>query len=126
MRVYTDACAVVHEGDTVRYVRWHWSRDGKDNRFYEKAGTVVEVLPNRPGAVGVHFPHYAKGVNVLATADDLRMVACPHEGRRYSPDHVPTGEALRLNRLFDQDTERYGHVAAWNRARLGLPELEEG
>lgn len=126
MMIYTDACAEVHEGDTVRYVRWNWSARTADNRFYGKAGTVVDVRKDRPDAVGVHFPHHAKGANVLAVASDLRMVACPHEDRRYSPDHVATGEALQLNQLYDLDIKRYGRVAAWNRAALGLPELKEG
>lgn len=97
--IYTDALAEVHLGDTVRYVRYDW----KAPRFYMKTGTVVEVLQNRPGAVGVHFPHYAKGVNVLAIDSDLRLVACPHEGlgRRYGPDTLDWAEALRLNRQFD-------------------------
>lgn len=120
--IYTDVRTEVHEGDTVRYTCYDWRNRGK---FYGMTGRVVEVLPNRPGAVGIHFPHYAAGVNVLATAGDLRMVACPHEGRRYGPDTSAWDEALRLNRLFDLDVGHYGHVAAWNRAVLGLPELKE-
>ena len=29
-------------------------------------------------------------------------------------------EAQGMNRLFDLDMERYGHVAAWNRSLFGL------
>jgi hypothetical protein len=79
MRIYADAQWEVHEGDTVRYVR----RGHPNGKFSGKAGTVVDAGPRRPGAVGVHFPHYPRGINVLAIADDLRLVACPHEDRRH-------------------------------------------
>lgn len=34
--------------------------------------------------------------------------------------------AMRLNKLFDLDMARYGHVAAWNRQALGLPVIAAG
>jgi hypothetical protein len=80
MKIYIDVQADVHEGDTVRYVRWSYP----NGKFSGKTGTVVDAGPHRPGAVGVHFPHYPKGANVLAIADEIRLVTCPHEGKEYS------------------------------------------
>lgn len=88
MRIYTDTQAEVHEGDTVRYVHWSWSARSSDNKLFMKAGTVVDVRRDRPDAVGVHFPRHAPGANIIAIAEDLRLVACPHEDRRYSNDNA--------------------------------------
>lgn len=74
MRIWTDTLAEVHEGDTVRYVRWDYGTRGK---FHNRTGTVTEV--RSPGAVGVHFPHYPRGTNLIAVACDVRLVACVHE-----------------------------------------------
>ena len=78
MRIYTDTQADVHEGDIVRYVRYRYGyEDGTvPGKFYQQEGTVTEL---RPGAVGIHFPHYARGTNISAIADDIRLVACVHE-----------------------------------------------
>jgi hypothetical protein len=83
MMIYTDAQAEVHVGDTVRYVRYDYRNQGK---FLGRTGTVVDANPRRPGSVGIHFPHHAKGMNVLAVAEEIRLVACPHEDRRYGND----------------------------------------
>lgn len=83
MRVYTDAMAELHAGDTVRYVCYDWATRGK---FYNKTGTVTDIPRHCPGAAGVHFPHHAKGANIRAVAGSLRLVACPHEDRRYGND----------------------------------------
>lgn len=118
MRIYRDGLAEVHEGDIVRYVRWNWSARRTDNRLYKKTGTVVEILPQRPGAVGVHFPHHARGVNVLATADDLRLVSCPHE---------PVPGTVRAFRHEEDSDNRYpGQPALPGTTGISRHELREG
>lgn len=71
--IYTDTQAEVHAGDTVRYVYWDWTTRGK---FYQKTGTVTEL---RPSALGIHFPHYAQGTNLVTIARDARLVSCIHK-----------------------------------------------
>jgi len=78
VKIYADEQYEVHEGDTVRYVRWNWSLLREDNKFFRKTGTVTDVQRNRPDSVGVHFPHYAKGANILVIAREIRLVHCPH------------------------------------------------
>lgn len=70
MKVYTDTQADVHVGDTVRYIGWDYVTRGK---FYEKTGTVTELRGT--GGIGIHFPHYAKGTNLVAHAGDVRWVS---------------------------------------------------
>lgn len=70
VKIYTDTQADVHIGDTVRYVRWDYATRGK---FYEKTGTVTELRGT--GGVGIHFPHYAPGTNLVAHASDVRLVS---------------------------------------------------
>lgn len=69
MKIFTDALADVHVGDTVRYVHWDYATRGK---FYRMAGTVTELRGT--GALGVHFPHYAAGTNLVAVADHFRLI----------------------------------------------------
>jgi hypothetical protein len=122
MRIYTDAQAEVHAGDTVRYVRWDYDTRGK---FYGRTGTIVKVLDHGRGhgTLGVHFPHHPRGTNLLAIAEHFRLVACPHEDRRYGSEVTLTEltAAAKLNELFDLDVQRYGHAAVWNRPAFGLP-----
>lgn len=76
VKIYTDTRVDVHTGDTVRYVHWDYGTRGK---FCNKTGTVTELRP--PSALGVHFPHYAQGTNLIAVTDHVRLVRCIH-----SPD----------------------------------------
>lgn len=72
MKVYLDETTDVHVSDTVRYVRWDYATRGK---FYNRVGTVTDIRsPVPPGALGVHFPHHAKGANLIASADHFRLV----------------------------------------------------
>jgi hypothetical protein len=73
LQIYIDKKAEVHVGDIVRYVNWDYPTRGK---FYKMTGTVTEL---RSGSVGIHFPHYARGTNLVAVTCDVRLVQCLHE-----------------------------------------------
>lgn len=99
--IYTDTLAEVHVGDTVRYAYWDFGDRGK---FCGKTGTVTEIRP--VGALGVHFPHYPKGTNLVAGADKFRLVTCTHAGPEtiYILENVH-GQATGLFRTLDSLAE---------------------
>jgi hypothetical protein len=66
--VYRDEQAEVHAGDRVRYVHYDW----QDSRFYRKVGIVTGFQGT--GGIRIHFPHYARGTNLVALTEQVRLV----------------------------------------------------
>ena len=68
MKIYLDQKAEVKIGDKVRYIKYRWDT----RKFYMKTGTVTEFRGT--GGIGIHFPHYAAGTNLITAAENVRLV----------------------------------------------------